>query len=99
MSDFMSIWKRRFLQRETLWAVLLSIVLMAISYGVRASPEIEAYWQLRSGEHFALQQLPGVYTEEAATRVYKDYITVAASQAFSFYIFMSNGFETIPKFV
>lgn len=92
MTDFISLFRRRFLQKEILLAILLSVVIMAVSYAVRASPEIQAYWQLRSGNHFAIQQLPGILTNDAAMRVYDDYVTVAASQAFSFYILMSNGF-------
>lgn len=92
MRDFIAIWKRRFLQRETLWAILLSLVFMLVSYVVRASPEIATYFKLKSGRHFAVADLPGVLTEDAAARVQADYLTVAASQAFSFYILMSNGF-------
>ena len=92
MIQFMSVWKRRIAKKEILLAMMIALVLMFISYGVRASPEIATYFEIKNGTHFSVQQLPGVLSEEAAARTREDYLTVAASQAFSFYIFMSNGF-------
>ena len=64
MIQFMSVWKRRIAKKEILLAMMIALVLMFISYGVRASPEIATYFEIKNGTHFSVQQLPGVLSEE-----------------------------------
>ncbi len=88
MSLFFTILKRRLINRTNLLIVAVSVLIMLISHAVLASPEIEAYFQIKSGEHFFTRNLPGVLSEAAASRDRQDSIDVISSQAFSFYTYM-----------
>ena len=93
MSDFIQIIRRRLCQKQVIVVILASLLAMLISYGVRASPEIQSYFQIKNANTSMLSDLPEKYDTNAASRAISDTINIASSHAFSFYVFMEYGFS------
>lgn len=84
--------RRRVLRKEIIYGVLLSLLIMIVSYIVEASLEIRTYLQMKSGDIGLYSPLIGIYSAEARKRLVQGYMEIAAGHTFSFFNFMEYGF-------
>ncbi len=97
LNPFYPTLRRRLCRKEILYAMILSFFIMIVSHLVEASLEIrsllDTIHDLNSGStEFAL------YAPETAQRLRQFILENRASQAFSFYIFMEDGY-TLYHFI
>lgn len=91
LNTFYNTLRRRLFRREILYAMLLSFFIMIISFLVEASLEIRTLLQDIHDLDLYYPEL-GLFSTEAAERLKTYLLENSVSQAFSFFIFMEDGY-------
>ncbi len=91
MNMFANSLRRKLCHKDILYAVVLSLLIMFVSFFVEASLEIRTLMQ-DLFEWDLCHPYTALYTQESLTRIKEFTLENDVSQAFSFYIFMEDGF-------
>lgn len=97
LNTFYNTLRRRLYRKEILYAMVLSFFIMIVSYLVEASLEIKAVIDIIHNLNSGFPEYT-LYTPETAERLKHFFLENRTSQAFSFYIFMEDGY-TIYNFI
>lgn len=97
MTIFSNSLRRRLCRKEIIYAMVLSFFVMVISYFVESSLELQTF--MRELHKFDVNNPRiALYAPEAVERLKRFSLENAASQGFSFYIFMEDGY-TIYNYI